>query len=393
VSVFVLGITLLLLVFGKSILGFHTDLEKTYLPDWLLDYLVDERSKMFNADAIKALIFVAMVAAVLFLSLKKKLNQNIALIIIGLISFFDLWSVDKRYLNSDNFIDKSLAENPFQTESSDLLMQKVGDNANLQSLLANAEMNKTLETIAEKDQTHYRIFNQLLGAFSEANTSYFKSSVGGYHAVKLRRYDDLINEYFYSEDSTKQKQIPEILNILNTKYVIGGSLEKPEVQINPLANGNAWFVSDIQFAHSPNEEIKSIGKIITKRTAVVSAEDQKYFSGKPIVADSTANIALTKYLPDELEFKTESKTPQLAVISEIYYPKGWKMFVDEKEVSYIKADYLLRAVYVPAGNHAVKMIFEPAVIKKGKLFSLIAFGFWLLASCFLLIKKIKRLRD
>ncbi|UBB89689.1 YfhO family protein [Candidatus Kaistella beijingensis] len=377
VSASVLGIILLLLVFGKSILGFHTDSEKTYLPPYLLDFLVDERFKMFRIDAIKAIIYVAITAGVLFLSLKKKLSQNIAIIVIGLVSLFDLWSVNKRYLNNDNFVDKAFAENPFQTENSDLLMQKVGENSNLQSLLANAKINQTLETIAEKDKTHYRIYNQTLGTFSETNTSYFKSSIGGYHAVKLRRYDDLINEYFSKMDTVK---IPKILNMLNTKYMIFGNAEKPDAVVNPNANGNAWFVSNVKFVENPNEEIKQIGEIDSKEVAIISKDDQKYFEGKQLAADSTAVLNLTKYQPNELEFKTQSKTPQLAVFSEIYYPKGWKMLIDGNEVPYIKANYLLRAVHVPAGNHMVKMVFEPAVIAKGKLISMIAFGLFLLLS-------------
>lgn len=377
VSAGVLGITFLLLIFGKPILGFHTSNEKTYLPPFLLDFLVDERFKMFRIDAIKALIYVGITAAVLFLALKKKLNQNIVIAVIGLVSLFDLWSVNKRYLNNDNFIDKTFTENPFQTENSELLMQKVGDNSNLQSLLANANVNRTLETIAEKDKTHYRIYNQILGTFSETNTSYFKSSVGGYHAVKLRRYDDLINEYFSKMDTVK---VPRILNMLNTKYMIFGDAEKPQAVLNPQTNGNAWFVSEVKFVNSPNEEIKQIGEVDTKKIGVVSKDDKKYFEGKQLQADSTAFLNLTKYQANELEFKTQSKTPQLAVFSEIYYPKGWKMMIDEKEVRYIKADYLLRAVHVPAGNHTVKMIFEPAVIQTGKLISMIAFGVFLILS-------------
>lgn len=377
VSASVLGIILLLLVFGKSILGFHTDSEKTYLPPYLLDFLVDERFKMFRIDAIKAIVYVAITAGVLFLSLKKKLSQNIAIIVIGLVSLFDLWSVNKRYLNNDNFVDKAFAENPFQTENSDLLMQKVGENSNLQSLLANAKINQTLETIAEKDKTHYRIYNQTLGTFSETNTSYFKSSIGGYHAVKLRRYDDLINEYFSKMDTVR---IPKILNMLNTKYMIFGNAEKPDAVVNPNANGNGWFVSNVKFVENPNEEIKQIGEIDSKEVAIISKDDQKYFEGKQLAADSTAILNLTKYQPNELEFKTQSKTPQLAVFSEIYYPKGWKMLIDGNEVPYIKANYLLRAVHVPAGNHMVKMVFEPAVIAKGKLISMIAFGLFLLLS-------------
>lgn len=383
----VLGITLLLMLFGKRILGFHTENEKTYLPPFLLDFLVDERFKMFRIDAIKALLYVGITAAVLYLGLKKKLSQNIAVLIIGLVSLFDLWSVNKRYLNNENFIDKTFTENPFQTENSELLMQKVGENSNLQTLLANANVNKTLETIAEKDKTHYRIYNQILGTFGETNTSYFKSSVGGYHAVKLRRYDDLINEYFTQTDTVR---VPRILNMLNTKYMIFGDAENPEAVVNPQANGNAWFVSEIKYVNTPNEELQQIGEIDSKKTAVISRADQKYFNGKPVQADPAAVLNLTKYQANELEFKTHSKTPQLAVFSEIYYPKGWKMLIDEKEVPYIKANYLLRAVHVPAGNHTIKMIFEPAVIQTGKVISMIAFGIFLilsLAGIFMLYRK------
>jgi hypothetical protein len=374
-----LGFTLILLIFGKALLGFHTENEKTYLPPFLLDYLVEERFKLFRIDAIKAFIYVAIAAAALFLVLKQKLNQNIALIIIGLVSLFDLWSVNKRYLNDDNYVDKIFAENPFQTESSDLMVEKVQGNPNLEPILANVNVNKTLEIIAEKDKTHYRIFNNILGTFSETNTSYFKSSIGGYHAVKLRRYDDVINEYFQVMDSVK---LPNVLNLLNTKYMVLGGPEKPQAIPNPRANGNAWFVSDLKFVDSPNQEIKSIGIIDSKKTAVIASSDKKYFDGKPVQADSTAFINLTKYQPNELEFKSQSKTPQLAVFSEIYYPHGWKFFIDEKEVPYIKADYLLRAVHVPAGNHHVRMVFEPEVIETGKWISLLSFGLFILLSGF-----------
>ncbi|MDV7698146.1 hypothetical protein N6B72_14555 [Chryseobacterium soli] len=374
-----LGFLLILLIFGKSLLGFYTDNEKLYFPPFLLDYLTDERFKLFKIDAIKAFIYVAITAAVLFLAMKQKLSQNIALIIIGAVSLFDLWTVNKRYLNDENYVDKIFAENPFQTESSDLMAEKVAGNPNLASILSSVNVNKTLETIAEKDKTHYRIFNNILGTFSETNTSYFKSSIGGYHAVKLRRYDDVINEYFQVMDSVK---VPNILNLLNAKYWVVGGPEQPQAMPNPKANGNAWFVSDLKFVNTPNEEIKSIGMIDSKRTAVIASSDKSYFTNKTVQTDSTASINLTKYQPNELEFRSESKTPQLAVFSEIYYPHGWKMFVDEKEVPYIKADYLLRAVHVPAGSHYIRMIFEPEVIEKGKWISLLCFGLFIALSAF-----------
>jgi hypothetical protein len=374
-----LGFLLILLIFGKSLLGFATENEKTYFPPFLLDYLVDERYKLFRVDAIKAFIYVAITAAALFLTLKKKLNQNIALVVIGLVSLFDLWSVNKRYLNDENYVDKIFAENPFQTESSDLLAEKVQGNPNLESILSNVNINKTLETIAEKDKTHYRIYNQTLGVTSETNTSYFKASIGGYHAVKLRRYDDVLNEYINNVDSVKT---PNILNLLNAKYMVFGGPEQPQVVPNPKANGNAWFVSDLKFVDTPNQEIKSIGTIDNKKTAVIASSDKSYFDNKPVQADSTAFITLTKYQPNELEFKSQSKTPQLAVFSEVYYPHGWKVLVDEKEVPYIKADYLLRAVHVPAGNHHIRMVFEPEVIEKGKWLSLLSFGLFILLAAF-----------
>ena len=371
-----LAFTLLLIVFGKSLLGFHTDAEKTYFPPYLLDYFVDARYAMFRTDALKAMFYVTLVFAALYFTIKKKISQNIALLLIGLISFFDLWSVNKRYLNDTNFIDKVFADNPFQTESSDLLVEKVGDNQALQSLLQNVEVNKTLETIAEKDKTHYRIYNQLLGTFNETNTSYFKSSVGGYHAVKLRRYDDLINQYFYGKIDTIK--VPRILNMLNTKYMIFGDTQQPQAVPNPYANGNAWFVSDVKFVKTPNEELDLIGEIDSKKTAVVAAVDQNYFRGKSLEKDSTAFIKLTQYQPNEIILKSQSKTPQLAVFSEIYYPNGWKMFVDNVEVPYIKANYLLRAVHVPAGDHTLKMVFDPQVIHTGKTVSLLATAIFIL---------------
>lgn len=377
VSGTILGITLVLTLFGKGILGFYTANEKTYLPPYILDYLVDERYKMFQSDAIKAFFYVLITAAALFFALKKKININIALLIIGVVSLFDLWTVNRRYLNDDNFVDKTFADNPFQTENSEYLMSKAGNDAFVQSLLQQTEVNKALQTIAEKDRDHYRIFNNVLSTFSETNTSFFKSSIGGYHAVKLRRYDDLINKYFSTTDQVKTVRI---LNMLNTKYFIVGDLQKPQITPNPDANGNAWFVSDIKFVNNPNEELNETGNVDTKNVAVISKDDKAYFNGKNLVKDSTAYLDLKTYQPNELSFESASKTPQLAIFSEIYYPHGWNVYLDGNKVDYIKANYLLRALYVPAGKHKIEMKFEPAVIEKGKLFSLISFGLFILLS-------------
>ena len=381
ISGVIIGLIIFLLAFSRPLLGFCTDNERAYLPPYILDYLVNYRQKMFQEDTIKTILYISITATTLFFTLKRKINSNVALIIIGFVSLFDLWSVNKRYLNNDNFIDKIFAENPFHTENTDLLAEKISENDNLKSLLTEVNINKTLEDISQKDTEHYRIFNQILGTFGETNTSYFKSSIGGYHAVKLRRYDDLINEYFYSQDSLRQKEIPNILNILNTKYLILGNAENPNVQINPESNGNAWFVSNIKWAKSPNEEIDLIGKIDNKKTAVINEKDFKnILKSQQFVADSTANIQLTKYQPNELKYISQSSTNQLAVFSEIYYPYGWKAFVDGKEVEILRANYLLRAIPLSAGKHEIKMIFQPQTIKTGKWISVLAFGLFILIS-------------
>lgn len=375
VTISVAGLLLILLAFGKGLLGFHTATEKQYLPPYLLDYLVGERFAMFRTDAILALVYVLIIAVLLWFGMKRKLSQNLILVVIGVISLFDLWSVNSRYLNSGNYVDKAFADNPFITESSDFLSGKASDNPYIQGLLSQVNVNKTLEDITTNDKTHYRIYNQTLGTFSETNTSYFKSSIGGYSAAKLRRYDDVINHYFGQMDTVK---VPRILNMLNAKYMIFGNAEQPQAMINAGANGNAWFVNEVRFVNTPNEEIDAIGEIDSKKIAVVSNDDKAYFSGKKMAADSTAYLNLMKYQANELEFKSESKTPQLAVFSEIYYPKGWRMFIDGIEVPYIKANYLLRAVHVPAGKHTIKMSFEPQVIKTGKVISMAVFALFIL---------------
>lgn len=370
-----LGVLLIFGLVGKSLFGFSTNLEKTYLPPYLLDYLVGERFAMFREDVIKAFVYVGITFGVMFFALKKKINTNIALLVIGVVSFFDLWTVNRRYLNDDNFVDRTFVKNPFITEVSEYLIDKAGDNTEAQRTLVQAKMNQTLGTLAEKDKGHYRVFNSILSPFNETATSYFKPSVGGYHAVKLRRYDDVIDQYFSTTDSIKT---PKVLNMLNTKYILSGNLEEPQVQINPNANGNAWLVSDVKFVDSPNEEIKAIGEIDNKKTAVVLVEDKTYFNGKNLKSDSTAIIDLKSYKANELVFESQSKTPQLAVFSEVYYPYGWKIFVDEKEVPYIKANYLLRAVHIPEGKHKIRMIFEPEVIEKGKMISMSVWVIFLL---------------
>ncbi len=375
VTMGVVGFLLLLIIGGKSLLGFSTPREQTYLPPYLLDFLSEQRYSMFLTDSLKTLGYVVVVFSLLFLSLKQKLSQNLVLLLIGLISLVDLWSVNKRYLNDSNFVEQAFADQPFLTEDSEFLYEKAQDNPYIQGLLGQIPVNKALEAVTTQDPGHYRIYNQTLGAFSETNTSYFKSSIGGYSAAKLRRYDDVIDHYFINGDSV---QLPKILNLLNAKYLLYGSSQEPMVALNPEANGPGWLVSEIQLAKTANDEFKAIGEIDSKTTAVVNEKDAAYFEGKPLAKDSSATLSLTKYEANEIAFKSVSKTPQLAVLSEIYYPHGWSAYVDQKPAQYIKVNYLLRGVYVPQGTHEIKMVFEPKVIQQGKLYSMAFSGLFVL---------------
>jgi len=375
-SLIVIGITLFLILLGKKILGFHTEIEGIYLPNYLLNYLINERYLIFKSDAIKAILYVIITFLSLFFAIKYKINKNIALIIIGLVSFLDLWTVNKRYLNNDNFTNSLFVKNPFITEVTDHNNLDFVRNSYLESLLYQSPVNKSLENIAKSDTGSYRVYNTILGTFSETNTSNFVHSIGGYSAVKLRRYDDIINRYF-SSNANK-----EILNMLNAKYILSIGDSNISIDKNTDANGPAWFVSDIKIVDSPDEEIELISKVDTKKIAIIGKEYEKYFNTKPIQTDDNSKIEITKYFPNEIVYNSTSKAPQLAIFSEIYYPHGWKFYIDGKEKDYIKANYLLRAIYVPEGNHEIKMIFDPKVIHTGKIISYSSVGILVFLSIF-----------
>jgi len=220
--------------------------------------------------------------------------------------------------------------------------------------------------------------------FSDAKPSYFHKNIGGYHAAKLRRYQELINMYLTKELSqlfasfshaktTEQLSGTldslNVLNMLNMKYLIYNKETAPLV--NPFANGNAWFVSNVRVANDANEEMKVLGEINTKNEAVV---DKSFASVLPakLSADSSAHIALTKYEPNQLKYSFSSKTDQMAVFSEIYYDKGWNAYIDGKQVTYVRANYLLRAMPLKAGNYEIEFRFEPKSYSVGNTIALIS---------------------
>lgn len=292
----------------------------------LLGALRADRADLLRNDVWRGLFFVGATLAALYFYLKGKLNAGTAaMVVVGLV-LVDLWGVDKRYLSDQNFQASSIAQS-FQPSPAD-------------------------EQILRDKDLSYRVLNAN-NPFNEAQTSYFHKSIGGYHGAKLRRYQDLIERQISQNNN-------QVLNMLNTRYVIvPGQQGQPEqVQRNPGALGNAWFVREVQLVPTPDAEMAALSTINTGRTAVVDAK--KFPEVKPQTAgDTTATIALTSYAPDALAYRYNSAQPGTVVFSEVFYADGWQAFLDGKPVPHFRADFVLRAMQVPAGAHEIKFAFEP----------------------------------
>jgi len=246
-----------------------------------------------------------------------------------------LISVDARYLNSENYQDKIENEGTFQLTKADQEIQA--------------------------DKSYYRVFNIAPNRFAEAYTSYYYNSVGGYHAVKLRLYQDII------EHQLSQRPNPAVLDMLNVKYVI----QKDQAGItqgyqkNDSALGNAWLIKNIRFVKNADEEMAAISSFNPKDTAIVQ---ETYRSSIPFmpVPDSTATIQLVKNDNDYLSYNFNAASNQFAVLSEVYYEPGWNATIDAKAAPLVKTDYILRGLAIPAGRHTIELKFEPPAYMKGK---------------------------
>jgi len=301
-----------------------------------------DRKDMLSGDALRSLILVLLCAVTLYFTIKGKLKEVFAIAILGVLFLFDLWQVDKRYLNDNHFTEKEMMTQPY--------LPTAADKAILQ------------------DKSDYRVLNLTVSTFNDSGTSYFHKSIGGYHGAKLRRYQELITAHIQNEMLRFSKVRTEhdldsvfrhlpVLNMLNTKYVI---FSKDFAATNPYANGNAWLVEKINIAQNADEEIMLVGNIDTKKELVIDKEfESKVFAPVP---DSTAHIELLTYAPNALKYHFSSPTDQVAVFSEIYYPKGWNVYIDGKKTDYFRANYLLRAMSLKAGDYDVEFRFEPAVV-------------------------------
>lgn len=325
-----------------------------------MDNMETARIAIFKSDAIRSFFFITLSAAALWLFIKSKINKTILIVVLSLLIFIDLVQIDKVFVNDKNFKSKQEAKVPFP-------------------------MTKASQDILEDKDPNYRVLNIAVNTFNEAGTSYYHKSVGGYHAAKLRRYQDLIDAHIQNsiqDIMTTLKSNPNdsslratfakqgVLNMLNTRYVIYNQDASP-LQ-NRYALGNAWFVEDVKMVKNADEEIRVLGEINPGNAAVVDERYKNELGGFSPKRDASATIRLLDYKPNDLKYEANASTEQLAVFSEIYYNKGWNAYIDGVLKPHFCADYVLRAMRVPAGKHSIEFKFEPVKYYSGEKISLVS---------------------
>lgn len=296
----------------------------------LLNALRDDRRSMLTSDAFRSLIFVLIFAGAMLAYSFKKLNVKYVYIALSVLLLLDMWTVNKRYLNNDNFASKKDVVTPFKPSQADL------------------------QILQDKDPD-YRVLNLSVSTFNDASTSYFHKSIGGYHGAKMKRYQELIEHQIAKNNMS-------VLNMLNTRYFIVPTKDQgPMVQRNYGALGNAWFVKNYQLVANADSEIVALDKFDPIETLVVDKRFENEVQGFSPNNDSTATISLTEYKPNHLTYKSKSSAEQLTAFSEIYYNsgKGWNAYLDGQPVNHFRANYVLRAMKIPAGEHTIEFKFEP----------------------------------
>ena len=347
-GIIVVGIALFFTAIGANLFSFESYRDANYeqMLAGLSDVLIEDRRTIFFQDSLRTLIFVVIIASMLWLYIGNKIKKDIVIIGLLVLVLLDLVNIDKRYVNNDDFISKSKIEKPFEISS----MQ--------------------LEIL--KDKGHYRVMNFMVNPMNDGSTSFYHNSIGGYHAAKPRRYQELYDFHI-------GKNNIDVLNMLNTKYFIfPGENNIETVQLNDEANGNAWFVNEIVFADTANEEIKALDSLDTKKKVVLNRVFESNLNEFSFQSDTLAKIELQSYKANEMNYKSVSTIDQLAVFSEIYYEDGWNAYIDGQLVPHMRANYVLRSLLIPAGEHDIVFKFEPKVIATGNMISLISYGFLIL---------------
>ncbi|MBK9108422.1 MAG: hypothetical protein IPM92_08620 [Saprospiraceae bacterium] len=355
------GLCLILAFIGGSLFGFEHPTDSTYVNQGLsLPAMIEDRKSLLQTDALRSFIFITLTALALWFNLKNKLNIKYLAISIAVFILIDFGGVATRYVHKDDFVSKSKKEATHKPRAVD------------QQIL--------------NDKSYHRVLDLTVNTFNSSIPSFHHKHVGGYHPAKLQRYQDIIDHHLDREiqQLTSQLQTAQsdsaviqamanlkVMNMLNTKYFILGQPGKEISFPNPNANGPVWFVNDLKLVKTPDEEIQAVSAIDPKQTAVVHEEFKEKLTNHR--ADPSATISLNSYSPNKLVYKSSSPTDQLAVFSEVWYGPdlGWNLFIDGKETTLLRANYILRAAMIPSGNHEIVLEFKPQSFMLGKTLSMI----------------------
>lgn len=339
IAVGILGtISLAMWLFGGSFFDFTAAGDEQY--EQIKDILLKQREALMASSARRSLLLVLLSGVALYLYFKDKINMPVMVAIISVLGLFDLVQVGKDYLDKRDFVSKTAFKNEFQPRPVDT------------------------QILNDKDPD-FRVLDLSVNTFNSASSSYFHKSIGGYHAAKLQRYQDIIERHI-------SKSNMKVLNMLNTKYIIEKSEDGTEsAGINPAALGHAWFINRVIWVDNANAEIDSLNSFDPAGDAVVHKEFTDALKG--LSPSKNGDITLKSYSPNKLEYSYETQGDQLAVFSEIWYgpDKGWNAYIDGKPADHIRVNYLLRGLKVPAGKHTVTFEFRPRSFYLGETISLI----------------------
>ncbi len=337
------GIALFFAMFA-GVFSFSAPIDRQLIasgwPDFIVDALKDDRQSLMRSDALRSLLFVLISAVLVWVFLKGYIKNTWFITAIALLFLFDMWPVNRRFLNNDNFVTEVEVAQYFRKNQADM-------------------------TILQDEDPHFRVFNTTRSPFNDAITSYHHKSVGGYHGAKLGRYQDLI-DFHLSRNNM------DVFNMLNTKYFILSDSEEgtPRAQKNPDALGNAWFVENFRLVDNPDQEIEALNDFNPAAKAVIDKRFEPYLEELTDEPLAGGEIRLTEYRPDYLKYSAVAEGTALAVFSEIYYEDGWEALINGEEVPHFRVNYILRAMVVPEGEHVIEFRFDPPGYRIGERISL-----------------------
>lgn len=335
------GICLFFLLLGPSMFDFTHPRDAQNAQTFQPELLKSMRQSLMQSDAFRSLALIALSVAGIWAFINNKIDKKWLILGLGALTIFDLWGVGRRYINAESFQPESQYQASFSPRPVDT-------------------------QILQDPDPHYRVLDLTEPTFESTKTSYYHKSIGGYHAAKLQRYQDIIDRQILQGNQG-------VLDMLNTKYFIQAGPDGQAVaQQNPGALGNAWFVDSIRMVSDANAEISALSNINPGRTAIVHQEFSDYVNG--FDPSPNGSINLTEYTPDKLTYQSNSTSEQLAVFSEVWYgpDKGWNAYIDGEPVDHIRVDYILRALRIPSGQHTITFEFAPGVYKAGVAISLIS---------------------